>query len=71
MHKTVKQHTIFFHVNASDLANGIEWVLNYPEYDRLCENAREKVVENFDSKIVAQKYIQLYVEILGHTGSRA
>jgi len=57
--------------DTSDLANGIEWVLNYPEYDRLCENAREKVVENFDSKIVAQKYIQLYEEILGHTGSRA
>jgi glycosyltransferase involved in cell wall biosynthesis len=57
--------------DTTDLANGIEWVLNYPEYDRLCENAREKVVENFDSKIVAQKYIQLYVEILGHTGSRA
>ena len=46
-------------------------VLNYPEYDKLCENARKKVLENFDSKIVAQKYIQLYEEILGHTGSRA
>jgi len=50
--------------DTSDLANGIKWVLNYPEYDKLCENARKKVLENFDSKIVAQKYIQLYQEIL-------
>lgn len=47
-----------------DLARGIEWVLENEEYDTLCKCAREKVVKNFDAKIVAQKYIQLYESII-------
>ncbi len=47
-----------------DLANGIEWVLNTSNYSELCENARKKVVEEFDSVKVAKQYIELYKEIL-------
>ena len=53
--------------DTEDLANGIKWVLNNPEYDKLRYNARKKVVENFDSRIVAQKYIDLYKEILNNS----
>jgi len=49
---------------SEDLANGIEWVLNAPNYDKLCQNAREKVMREFDSKVVTKKYIELYKEIL-------
>jgi len=48
----------------SDLARGIEWVLNAPNYEELCKNAREKVLREFDYKVVAPKYIELYQEIL-------
>ena len=51
-------------LDTTDLANGIEWVLNNKSYDELCKNAREKVLKEFDSKIVAKKYINLYREIL-------
>ena len=44
--------------------DGIEYVLNAPNYDELCKNAREKVVREFDSRVVAQKYIKLYEEVL-------
>lgn len=47
-----------------DLACGIEWVLNASNYKDLCINARKKVLENFDSKIVAKKYIELYKSLL-------
>ena len=47
-----------------DLAYGIEWVLDNLEYEKLCKNAREKVLREFDSKIVAKKYIELYQSIL-------
>jgi glycosyltransferase involved in cell wall biosynthesis len=47
-----------------DLANGIEWVLDTNKYEALCTNAREKVMQEFDSKVVAGKYIKLYQEIL-------
>lgn len=50
--------------DTSDLANGIEWALNAPNYDELCRNAREKVVWEFDSRVVAGKYIELYKQLM-------
>jgi glycosyltransferase involved in cell wall biosynthesis len=50
--------------DTSDLAQGIEWVLDNEKYQELCLNAQEKVVREFDSQIVADKYTQLYTEIL-------
>jgi len=50
--------------DTNDLANGIEWVLNNKNYDTLCQNTREKVLKEFDSVVVAKKYISLYKEIL-------
>ncbi|GHV57559.1 glycosyl transferase [Spirochaetia bacterium] len=50
--------------NSEDLAKGIEWIVNYSNYDVLCKNAREKIVENFDKNAIAEKYIELYKKIL-------
>lgn len=47
-----------------DLANGIDWVINAPNYDELCRNARHKVLKEFDSKVVSKKYIELYEKVL-------
>ena len=52
--------------DTSDLSNGIEWILNNENYDELCQDAREKVLREFDSKLVAKKYIELYNSILSH-----
>lgn len=51
------------HFDTDDLKNGIEWILNN-NYETLCKNAREKVLKEFDSVVVAKKYIKLYEEIL-------
>lgn len=48
----------------SDLASGIDWVINSPEYRSLCNNAREKVVREFESSKVAKQYMELYSRIL-------
>jgi glycosyltransferase involved in cell wall biosynthesis len=48
----------------TDLANGIEWILNISNYEEICKNARKKILENFDSRVVAQRYIELYNEVL-------
>lgn len=50
--------------NTNDLAYGIDWVLDNPNYEQLCQKARNKVLEKFDNSIVAKKYISLYNEIL-------
>ena len=50
--------------DTDDLARGIEWVLDAPSYQQLCDNARKKVLTHFDSQLVAKQYIALYKEIL-------
>ncbi|NBC82521.1 MAG: glycosyltransferase [Bacteroidetes bacterium] len=47
-----------------DLLNGISWIINNTEYERLTENARKKVVENYAEKIVASQYIELYNNLI-------
>jgi glycosyltransferase involved in cell wall biosynthesis len=48
-----------------DLKNGIEWILNNENHDELCQNAREKILKEFDSRVVTWKYIKLYKRVLG------
>jgi len=47
-----------------DLKEGVEWVLYNDNYEKLSYNARQKVLNEFDSKIVVKKYIKLYQEVL-------
>jgi glycosyltransferase involved in cell wall biosynthesis len=50
--------------DTQDLKNGINFILNHENYDRISNSARDKVVRNFDSNIVSTKYIELYKSIL-------
>lgn len=50
--------------DTSALASGIEWVLTTENHDELCQNAREKVLREFDSVVVSKRYIELYEDIL-------
>ncbi len=52
--------------DTTDLANGIKWLLNAPNYDELCKNAREKVLREFDSVVVAGKYVELYKQLMNN-----
>lgn len=49
---------------SDDLARGINWVLNSEGYEELCKNSREKVLKEFDSVMVAKRYMELYKGIL-------
>lgn len=51
-------------LDSADLAKGIEWILNNKNHDELCTQARKKVMDTFDSKLVVKKYIKLYQETL-------
>ena len=50
--------------DVNDLADGIKYILNNSNYDEFCRNARKKVLNQFDYKVVSQKYIHLYRDIL-------
>jgi len=47
-----------------DLANGVDWILEFAGSDSLAEYGRQKITQNFDFKVVAPKYIELYQSIL-------
>jgi len=49
-----------------DLAIGIKWILSLPEkdYKKVSQNAREKIIKNYNSKLIAKKYIELYKKII-------
>ncbi len=48
----------------ADLAQGIDWVLAHPQPEVLSRHARQKVLDNFDSPIIARKYLQLYQDVI-------
>ncbi|MBT7706018.1 glycosyltransferase, partial [archaeon] len=50
--------------DSKDLAMGIEWIANHLNYSDLCEAARKKAIEKYDSKVIASQYLALYNEIL-------
>lgn len=47
-----------------DLAQGIDWVLNNKDKLNLSENCIDKVKQEFDYSVVAEKFIDLYKNIL-------
>lgn len=50
--------------SSADFAKGIDWVLQHQSPDKLADNARQTVLGNFESSLVASKYIDLYREVL-------
>lgn len=50
--------------SATDLANGIRWVLDEADHDSLSQDAIRKVVKNYSQRSVALKYIDIYNQAL-------
>lgn len=50
--------------NSTDLMRGIYWVLFEADYKIVSQKARQKVVENYTEEIIAQKYYNLYNQLL-------
>lgn len=50
--------------DSQDLAKGINWILQYDYPAQLAKEARDKVLREFDSKVVANNYKNLYESLL-------
>lgn len=50
--------------DSSGLVSGIKWILGHEDYTSLSLAARNTVEQKFSDKIVAQKYLELYYQIL-------
>ena len=50
--------------DAEDLAKGISWILNYKDKKSLSDACLKKVRETYAENIVAEKYIELYKQLI-------
>ncbi len=50
--------------SVEDLKNGINFILNYPQWETLSKNAQKKVIAEYSEKVVAKKYIEVYNSLL-------
>lgn len=50
--------------DANDLANGIQWVLEYKDRQSLSDACVKKVRESYTEEVVAKQYMALYKELL-------
>tara|TARA_B110000008_G_C16906830_1_gene539011 strand:+ start:69 stop:1307 length:1239 start_codon:yes stop_codon:yes gene_type:complete len=51
-------------MNINDMSRGIDWILNNNDLNQISNNARQKVLNEFESSVVAKKYVSLYKNIL-------
>jgi len=54
--------------SSESFADGMEWIINYPDKEKLTQQARQTVMEKFAEDIIAQKHIDLYNRVLAEQG---
>ena len=50
--------------SSEDLAKGIYWILFEANYEALANNSRQKVLDNYSEKVVAEKYKKVYQSLI-------
>jgi glycosyltransferase involved in cell wall biosynthesis len=45
---------------SEDLANGINWILSSKNKKKISQNARKRIINNFDNYKIAKKYLKVY-----------
>ena len=51
--------------STEDFTNGIYWILNAPDYENMSAEATRKVQTHYSSRVIANKYTQIYNKLLG------
>ncbi|HVS92324.1 MAG TPA: glycosyltransferase [Mucilaginibacter sp.] len=50
--------------SSESFADGMEWIINYPEKEKLQRQARQTIMDNFSEIVIAERHIDLYSRIL-------
>jgi glycosyltransferase involved in cell wall biosynthesis len=56
------------HKSATDLAEGIRWILSFESYDSLSQGVRKAAVRRFSSEVSAEKHVMIYKKLLNKDG---
>ncbi|MBS1528005.1 MAG: glycosyltransferase [Bacteroidetes bacterium] len=50
--------------SSESFADGMEWIISHPEKDKLQQQARQMVMDNFSEEVIAKKHIDLYNKLI-------
>jgi len=50
--------------SSKSFADGMEWIIDYSDKEKLKQNARQTIMDNFSEDVIGTKHIDLYEEIL-------
>lgn len=50
--------------SSESFADGMEWAINHPDKNKLQQQARQTVMDNFSEEIIARQHIKLYHDLL-------
>jgi len=50
--------------SAKSFADGMEWIINHPDKEKLQHQARQTVLDNYSEDIISKKHIDLYKQLL-------
>ncbi len=50
--------------SSESFADGMEWIIKHPDKEKLNQQARQTVLDNFSENIIAEKHIKLYNDMV-------
>jgi len=50
--------------SSESFADGMEWIINNPDREKLNQQARQTVMDSFSEEIISKKHIDLYDQLL-------
>ena len=55
--------------SVESLTDGMQWIINYPDQEKLQQQARQTVMAKFAEDVIADKHIELYQKVLDTGGA--
>jgi glycosyltransferase involved in cell wall biosynthesis len=55
--------------SSESFADGMEWIIKHPEKDKLNQQARQTILDNFSEEVIAKKHIEVYQGLLNKGGN--
>ncbi|WP_121812930.1 glycosyltransferase [Mucilaginibacter kameinonensis] len=54
--------------SSESFTDGMEWIIKHPEKDKLNQQARQTIMDNFSEEVIAKKHIEVYQQLLNNGG---
>jgi len=57
--------------SSESFADSMEWIINHPDRERLQQQARQTVMDNFSEEVISRKHIEVYNSLLNYLRPQA